>query len=443
VHILAAATFRNRASEVLNAQIILVILLLMSPFAIFVDRAIGYGFVAVMAAIGLVFVSTGVHPGEIKFLVSTIRRGLAAAAIPALWMVIQLLPIRFLANPIWASAEAALGSSHHGSITIDIGSTVMALGFYLSLIAISLSTAAIAIDRQRAGSILYALNGATVLTAALLILRHFTVTFGNIPAGDSAAVACAGIGVVVAVAGFIKTVERDRTRPAETRARRSRWHGVILAGYIIAFAISASVLIVSARYAVWIAVAYSLAVILGVAIVRRFDFGAWGIMALATLPLGLGALLISHVPNLQSDGPALAFTSPSSTDLISASQRMLADTPWSGIGGGAFAAISPVYRNIGDPPMPQPANAVTGILVELGRPMTALIGIVTCIAIIVLLRAALRRGRDSFYPAAGAACLFGVFLLSFVNGGILATGPAVLMAGILGLAFGQSKSRTI
>ena len=418
----------------LNAQIILVILILMSPFAIFVDRATAYGLAAGIAATGLVFVATGIRPGEMKFLLSSIRRGLVVAAIPALWMVIQLLPIGFLANPVWVSAEAALGSSRHGSITIDVGATVMALGFYLSLIAISLFSAAIAVDRYRAASILPALNGATVLTAVLLMLRQFFVSFGEMPSDQGAETACASIGVVVAVAGLIKTIERERP---------SRWHVAILAGYTAAFVISALALIIVAQYAVWIAVAYSLAVILGVAIIRHFDFGAFGIAALASLPLGLGVLLLSREPNLQSDGPALAFTSSSSPALISASQRILGDTPWLGVGAGAFSAISPIYRNIDDPPMPNPPNAVTGLLVELGRPMTALIGVVTCIAIVVLLRASLRRGRDSFYPAAGAACLLGLLLLAFVNAGILAISPAILVASIIGLAFGQSKSRTI
>jgi hypothetical protein len=419
---------------VLNAQIILVILILMSPFAILVDSATSYGLVAGIVAAGLVFVATGIRPGETKFLLSSVRRGLVVAAIPALWMVIQLLPIGFLANPVWVSAEAALGSSRRGSITIDVGATVMALGFYLSLIAISLFSAAIAVDRYRAASILPALNGATVLTAVLLMLRQFFVSFGEMPSDQGAETACASIGVVVAVAGLIKTIERERP---------SRWHVAILAGYTAAFVISALALIIVAQYAVWIAVAYSLAVILGVAIIRHFDFGAFGIAALASLPLGLGVLLLSREPNLQSDGPALAFTSSSSPALISASQRILGDTPWLGVGAGAFSAISPIYRNIDDPPMPNPPNAVTGLLVELGRPMTALIGVVTCIAIVVLLRASLRRGRDSFYPAAGAACLLGLLLLAFVNAGILAISPAILVASIIGLAFGQSKSRTI
>jgi hypothetical protein len=419
---------------VLNAQIILVILILMSPFATLVDRATGYGLVAGIAATGLVFVATGIRPGEMKFLLSSIRRGLVVATIPALWMVIQLLPIGFLANPVWASAEAALGSSRHGSITIDVGAAVMALGFYLSLIAIALFSAAVAVDRYRAGSILYALNGATVLTAGLLALRQFFVSFNEVPSDQGATIATAGIGVVVAVAGLIKNMERERP---------SRWHVVILAGYTAAFVISALALIIAGQYTVWIAVAYSLAVILGVAIIRHFDFGAFGIAALAALPLGLGVLLLSREPNLQSDGPALAFASPSSPALISASERILADTHWPGVGAGAFAAISPIYRNIDDPPMPGPPNAITGLLVELGRPMTVLIGLVTCIAIVVLLRASLRRGRDSFYPAAGAACLLGVLVLAFVNAGILATSPAVLTASVIGLAFGQSKSRTI
>ena len=64
-------------------------------------------------------------------------------------------------------------------------------------------------------------------------------------------------------------------------------------------------------------------------------------------------------------------------------------------------------------------------------------------AVVILLRASLLRGRDSFYPAAGAGCLLTLLLLAFMNTGILGTATAVIAAAMLGLALAQSKSRTI
>jgi hypothetical protein len=58
-----------------------------------------------------------------------------------------------------------------------------------------------------------------------------------------------------------------------------------------------------------------------------------------------------------------------------------------------------------------------------------------------LLRGALQRGRDSFYPAAGAASLVTLLLLAFGEAAVLATGVAVIAASVLGLAAAQSRSR--
>ena len=93
--------------------------------------------------------------------------------------------------------------------------------------------------------------------------------------------------------------------------------------------------------------------------------------------------------------------------------------------------------------MPNPPNAITGLLVELGRPMTVMIGVVTCIAIVVLLRASLRRGRDSFYPALGAGCLMALLIRAFADAEIFAQSVSIIAAGTIGLALAQSTGRTI
>ena len=63
--------------------------------------------------------------------------------------------------------------------------------------------------------------------------------------------------------------------------------------------------------------------------------------------------------------------------------------------------------------------------------------------IITLLRASLQRGRDSFYPATGGACLITLLLLVFTNAGLLGAATGLLLAAALGLAFAQSQSRTL
>jgi hypothetical protein len=62
-------------------------------------------------------------------------------------------------------------------------------------------------------------------------------------------------------------------------------------------------------------------------------------------------------------------------------------------------------------------------------------------AFFVLLRGALNRGRDSFYPAAGASSLLLLLFLSFCDNGILGMPVGICAASVIGLAFAQCTSR--
>jgi predicted branched-subunit amino acid permease len=88
-------------------------------------------------------------------------------------------------------------------------------------------------------------------------------------------------------------------------------------------------------------------------------------------------------------------------------------------------------------------TAAAAIAIELGRPMLWLIVATMAGSILVLLRASLRRGRDSFYPMAGASCLITLLFLSFMNVEVLSSAAATIAAATLGLAFAQSKSRSV
>lgn len=123
---------------------------------------------------------------------------------------------------------------------------------------------------------------------------------------------------------------------------------------------------------------------------------------------------------------------------------MLDDAPFWGVGAGTFGVIAPIYREFGDQfVLTEPPTAAAGIAIELGRPMLWLTLAAIVSAAVILLRASLRRGRNSFYPMAGAACVITLSLLSFMNSGTLGTSAALLFAPTLGLAIAQSKSQTV
>ena len=76
---------------------------------------------------------------------------------------------------------------------------------------------------------------------------------------------------------------------------------------------------------------------------------------------------------------------------------MLADSPWMGIGAGTFASLLPIYQGAGDTMInPAAPTAAVEIAIELGRPMLWALILAVLIGIIMLLRGALHRGRDSF-----------------------------------------------
>ena len=129
------------------------------------------GVVTGIVGIALAIAAISLRAGEMEFLDSVIRSMLTFAMVPMLWMLIQILPLGILAHPIWISAKSALGQTNVGHISIDPGASVIGLGQYTTLAAVSLLSAAIAVDRRRAETLLFALTYAGV-TSALIVMTH-------------------------------------------------------------------------------------------------------------------------------------------------------------------------------------------------------------------------------------------------------------------------------
>jgi hypothetical protein len=61
--------------------------------------------------------------------------------------------------------------------------------------------------------------------------------------------------------------------------------------------------------------------------------------------------------------------------------------------------------------------------------------------VVILFRGALVRGRDSFYPAAAAACAIIVLGQAFCDSSLLHSSVAVVGGAVIGLGFAQSISQ--
>jgi hypothetical protein len=422
--------------------LILVALICMSPAILLWDGLIMQGLLAGIVAVALAITAQALRPGETEFLVSVIRSPAVVAAVPALWVLVQVLPLRVLANAIWKDAETALGHSVAGTISVDPGASVIALGQYLSVVGIVLLSAAVAVDRQRAEWMLFALTAAVVAIA--LITRTHDLFFPEVRLPTFAraqAIDCVSMGTIITAAACIRTIERYETR----RSNPQRSVPLVLWTFVAcaaALTICGAAVMLSATREILIATGYGILAIACVSIIRRFGLGPIGTTAIATLALGAAILLVVYRTAERGMSVTLALAGASNPSLIALSERVLYDAPLVGTGAGTFAAFAPIYRQIDDPPPgPTAATAAATLAIEFGKPMFWLITVVTVGAIFILLRASLQRGRDSFYPAMGGSCLITLLLLAFNNAGLFGTASSSIAATVIGLAIAQSKSR--
>jgi hypothetical protein len=425
----------------LNVRNILVALLCVSPVLLLWDGRVAQGIVAAVAAVGLAMTAISLRPVETEFLVSVTRASLTAAAVPVVWIVLQILPLGIFAHPIWKSAATGLHQPILGSITIDPALSLMSLGYYLTLIAIAFLSAAVAVDRHRAEWILFALTGAATITGLFVIGWHFFPLASWFPAFQFAqAIDCVSLGTMVTVTNCIRAVERYEMR----NARQIKPPKLSFALSLTALAISLLAFALLAEQQIVFATAYGLLALGCQLIIRRFGLGSWGVAGMAIPALGIAAILVTSHPSQREASAPLAFAGGSSPARIELNQRVLNDAPLVGTGAGTFPALAPIYREKDDPPSASvPATTASALAIELGKPASWLILAGTAGFIVILLRASLRRGRDSFYAAMAGGTLLATALLAFTNAGQLGISPGLIVAAIVGLGIGQSESRTI
>jgi hypothetical protein len=428
---------------VLKARLILVALIGASPAILLVEGATTHALIAGIVAIALVIVARSMRPGEAKFFISFARPLTLAVAVPPLWILIQILPLHLFVHPIWISAAQALGYPIAGRISIDPGASVIALGQYLSMAAVFFLSAAVAVDRQRAPLLLFALTAACTAIALITLVHHLFLPGVTLPAfARSQVTDCAGMGAIIAAAACIRTIERYETH--RTNSDRSipilRW---TLGCNAAALVICTAGLIIEATYWTVFALGCGLVSLGCVLIIRRLAIGRWGALVIMAMAFGAALLLLAAHPVQRDRSVLLAFAVAPSAPLTSLSERVLEDAPLVGAGAGTFGALARIYREIDDPPPGDAAVTTTAALaIELGKPMLWLSIAAAVASIIALLRAALQRGRDSFYPAMGAGCLITSLFLAFTNAGLQGTATSLITAAALGLGFAQSKGRS-
>jgi hypothetical protein len=414
------------------------IILLFDGLLVRGDGFLMQGIVAGVIAIATAISAFALRPGEATFLVSTLGPLLILMLVPALWMAFQVVPTGILAHPFWESAEHALGRSFLGTISIDPGASVIALGGYLSLIALVVVSAAVAIERQRAKWMLLSLVVAGTIIAFFMVVHDLFITHLVLSDALRAQTAvCAAIGGVVSCAACTRALERYES--VHWTAERSISVALrSIAPSVAALVICIFALALDRTSGAIFACGCGLGAIAWVWIARRVRLGPISAAITVVVVLAVAVIFAISRPVARNERLPLAFAASVSP----VTERILADAPLAGSGAATFASLVPIYREEADAtPSDLASTTATNFAIELGQPMLWFIVAAAAGASLMLLRGALRRGRDAFYPAMGMGCLITLVLLIFVNSGLAGMASSIMAATAIGTAFAQNESR--
>ncbi|MFK4385546.1 hypothetical protein [Bradyrhizobium sp. USDA 223] len=343
------------------------------------------------------------------------------------------LPLRF-AHPIWASAHEVIGGLSLGPITADIGLTVNAL--LLALAAISLLGVAILVvrNRGRAELVLFVLSGITAVSALMLDMHRLSPTLaGSVP--HDLTTSLAGLGLMLNLAVMQLAAER-----AETHHSVLRSIAIGLCGLVGALVSAAAIFGLSGTNSA-IAAAFGVVLILLILVIRRLDLSLLAASALSVAALAGAAIVLTFLFEKNSGPILLRLVPEMGAETKAALERMLADTRWFGAGAGTFTAVGRIYLSDAGAVLTAP-SAATSVFAGMGWVGLVAMIAVSLLALVRLFFGALQRGRDSFFPAAAAACVLFALVQSFAGPGLLHPAAILCLSVIVGLGLSQSVSQS-
>jgi hypothetical protein len=413
--------------------LLLVSIVVVSPLAIH-DGVVAQSVIAALAAAALAATGISARAADVNYAAQVTRRLKLAAAVPAIWMVVQILPMPFWSHSIWINANEALNQQSWGHVSVDVGRTIAALAFYLANVSLIVVSLFVAGDRRRAELILLTLTVVTSLaTIALLAIR---LTAGSADINDMLS-GVASLGIILSLASGVRAVERYESRRPETASQNIQM-ALIASGAGLLACIAG--LIAGATLNVALTVVFGVVAFGAIQAIRWAGLGSWAMSAfVATLIAAAVMVVLWRYDSLRALSPFLQFATGTSPKAISVAQRILSDTGWQGAGGATYSQLLPIYQELGSSVTKAPSTAAA-FAFELGWPMTLFIVATTIGLVVTLFHGALVRGRDSFFPAAAAASAIIVLCQAFCDTSLLNSGVAVISAAVIGLGLAQSVS---
>jgi len=390
---------------------------------------------SLLAAAALVFVGLSARAVDIKFAGQATARLKVVVALPALWMLIQILPIPFGAHSLWVYANEALDQQALGHISIDLGATLQSLAYYLANITLIVVTLFVAKERKKAELILFVLACVSIATTiALLLEKTGLVAWPD--AGDGVRSAISALGILLCLANAAGAMERLQGRNGEDEGPVK--FILLASGIALLFCIGG--LAISATLNVGLVAALGVLVFGSIQVVRRADLANWATAVLVgTLFIAAAMITAWRYDATRMVSPFLQFASAASADAVSVTTRLLSDAGPRGTGAGTFAALVPLYKDLGGSITSAPSTAAA-FAIELGWPMTLILIAIAAWTTVVLYLGALNRGRDSFYSALAAACVVILLGQTFCDASLLNSTVATIADAVIGLGLAQRIS---
>jgi hypothetical protein len=412
------------------------------PIMTILQGPTGRAVAAVLISTALAIVTNAANEADIAHAARVARKLKFLAAVPACWLIVQIIPLpHHFSNSIWEAAATALDLPLYQPISIDIGSTVGVLSIYLASIALILVAIFSARDRDRAELLLYCLCVTTTFTVIELWLFQVASnsSIGEFAAYPDMLAGAAAQGVVLNLAATFRTIARHKSWDSEKRLFRPALWLLLLC--LISLAICLLAIGLKTSVNVRIATLFGVVTLCFEEVIRRGRLAAWTSLTLCATLLGILAMIVAWRYNFSESSFLTLRFAQAPADAVEAVQRMLLDTRWTGTGAGTFPALWPIYHDLGGTAAAQVPTTAASIMLGGGviLVVTAVAGTVVLFA--VLFRGALTRGRDSLYPTVAAASIAVLFGEAFCDASLSTTGVALIVTILIGLGLTQSVSQ--